>query len=189
MKVDDDVVFIDVSHFSTFIRNRIAHPDHILAFPSIVNNGMCAFHQQQRGLLPVDALTDFPYDTLCGKLWGDGHLAQRVHEYFCDTAASRYLPMSRSMENEFCEIPIGNRISINCFAILSEHLWAFQWIDAEDERELTVRLTEELKVQHYIDMSMVVCHLAFYQQRLTGLDEVSVIDRYTKLVDEINGGV
>lgn len=62
VKSDDDIVFIDTGSFEEFVNNRLADSDSILHFPSIVNNGVCAFHQQKHGLIDK-SMGSFSHDT------------------------------------------------------------------------------------------------------------------------------
>lgn len=181
IKCDDDIVFMDTQEFSGFIKRRIENSTSILAFPSIVNNGVCAYHQQQLGLIPR-TLSTFPYDTLCGKLWENGQLCQNLHEFFIDTCES-WLTKARAVNVKTISQPIGDRISINCFAIKSEFLYIYQEIGNDDEKELTVTMTQKHSKEHYIDPHFTVAHLGFYKQRETGLDEDLILTKYSKLAD------
>lgn len=176
IKCDDDVVFIDTETFDAFIERRIQNTDGLLAFPSIINNGVCAYHQQQLGIIP-ETLDTFPYDTLNGKLWENGLLCQRLHEYFLDNT-DEWLQKARTMTVDKILHPIGDRISINFFAILSQDLHYFQEIGSDDEFELSINLAKKTQRHHYIDTHFTVSHLAFHRQRETGLDEALMLSRY-----------
>ena len=180
LKCDDDIVYVDVDAFPAFIAHRVALPNHLLMFANIVNNGVCAFYQQSCGLLPVDAVGVLPFDTTYGKLWVDGHLAQRVHEYFIEhepewKARRPSLPVR--------EYPLGHRFSINFFAILSKDLHVFQLIKHDDEAELSYLMPLVTKRPHCVDMSFFVSHLSFYKQREqpTAIDEGLLIKQYHQL--------
>ena len=181
IKCDDDIVFIDTKEFAQFIRRRLENKTEILAFPSIVNNGVCAYHQQNNGVLPT-YIDTFPYDTFCGKLWADGKVCQRLHEYFTNQY-QEWLNKTYNIKDSVIKHPTGHRISINFFAILSKDLYVFQQIGNDDEHELTIRMTQDNNKQHYIDSHFTVSHLGFYKQRETGLDENHVLNLYTQLAN------
>jgi hypothetical protein len=181
IKCDDDIVFIDTKEFASFIKRRLENKTDILAFPSIINNGVCAYHQQNNEVLPEN-IDKFPYDTLCGKLWANGKLCQKLHEYFTQQY-QEWLNKTYNIKNSIIKHPIGDRISINFFAILSKDLDIFQQIGNDDEHELTIRITQDIKKHHYIDTHFTVSHLGFYKQRETGLDENHVLNLYTQLAN------
>jgi Farnesoic acid 0-methyl transferase len=181
IKCDDDITFIDTEGFSRFIRHRIDNPEYLLSFPSIVNNGVCAHYQQQAGLLP-DSLGEFPYQTVCGKLWESGALCESLHRHFIGHHRE-FLEMSAALPEPLKAHKIGDRISINFFAVLSRDFKVLQEIGRDDERELSIRIPLKYRRAVCVDMSFVVSHLAFYQQRTTGLNEDAVIEEYARLAD------
>lgn len=180
VKMDDDIAFLDVAGFPGFVRTKIRRRQDLLAFASIINNGVCAHHQQRAGLLPVADVGIMPYEPLGGKLWGSGAVAQRLHEYFLDNA-DEFVEKSRGLRDAVMPHPAGQRLSINFFAILSEDLGLFRAVGRDDELDLTVTLPPRFGRAHYVDMSMVVSHLGFWKQRDTGLDEAALRPRYAQL--------
>lgn len=183
IKCDDDIAFIDTNQFASFIEKRKNNTSYLLAFPSIINNGVCAYYQQKQGLIP-ETLDIFPYDTTCGKLWKDGKLCQKLHNYFIDHH-EQFLTNSKVLPIK--EHPIGDRLSINFFAILSKDFHILQQIGGDDEKELSVRMPLVHKRHNYVDQSFVVSHLAFFKQRATGLKEDVVLKLYAELADEVLG--
>jgi len=181
IKCDDDIVYLDVERFEAFLEHRRALPNHLLLFPSIVNNGVCAFYQQLSGLLPTDQIGVLPFETTYGRLWSDGALAQQVHEYFIGHEAEW---RAKTAALTVREVPFANRISINFFAILSKDLPIFQRVIDDDEAELSIQMPLAFGRPHAIDQSFLVSHLSFYSQRSTGLDEVALIKAYHRLAHE-----
>lgn len=181
IKSDDDVVFIDVDSFNGFVERTVQEDMYIMRFASIVNNNVCAYHQQQWGLIPL-SLSEFPYECAFGKLWNDGALCTSLHSYFLDNH-KEWLAKCKTLEPKTHAHPLGDRFSINMFAICSKNLDFFQKIanDYDDEYACTVVLTRNLGQHHAIDREFTVCHLGFYMQRKTGLDENLLIERYTLL--------
>jgi len=184
IKCDDDVVYMDIDRFQGFLEHRRTFPDHLLAFPSIINNGVCANYQQLAGFHQADEhnLGTFPYDTLCGRLWADGRLAERLHDHFIDNIDDY---TSRAANMPIRTIKQGDRTSINFFAFLSKDLDIFQRIGTDDEHELSVRMPNETGRTNYVDMSCFVVHLGFYKQRETGMNEGRILERYRKVADRL----
>ena len=177
IKCDDDIVYIDIDGFADFISRRLADRTSLLAFPSIVNNGVCAHYQQNAGLL--GDLEDMPYDTYYGKLLMNGELCGRLHSYFLNDVEG-FVAASRGLQS--IVHPIGDRISINFFAVLSEDLGIFQEIGDDDERDITTLVPPAHGRHVYVDMRFVVAHLSFNTQGRTGLDEAGVLRRYAALL-------
>ena len=186
VKADDDIVFIDTQEFAAFIQRRIANTTHLLAFPSIVNNDMGAFFQQQFGLLPPDLLRlPFPQFWQQSQVWQNGKKAEVLHNYFLEHAHSKWLPFARGLTTASKQVPEGVRVSINFFAIRSDDLDLFQRVaHADDEHELTERLPRVLHRTHYIDPAMTVAHFAFRPQRKTGLNEPPLLEKYREFAQK-----
>lgn len=184
IKCDDDVVYIDIDQFQKFLKRREESPDALLAFPSIVNNALCANYQQNAGFFDEkrSGLGEFPYNTCFGRLWKNGRIAEDLHNNFIDNL-QEYKLMSKDMVTR--DVQKGVRVSINLFAILSKDLDIFNTIGRDDELDLTVKKTLSTKRQNYIDLSCFVSHLAFYKQRSTGMNEKHLLDRYSCLADDL----
>jgi len=183
IKSDDDIVFIDVESFGRYTEQRRKDAESLLLFPSIVNNGVCAFYQSREGFIG-ESLGEFPYDPIYGRLWGDGRLCGRLHEFFVGASQS-WLEKARADDRTF-PIGLGDRTSINFFAILSKDLYAYQMVTAgDDEHDLTVRIPNILKRRNAVSMGTTVSHLSFYRQRETGLDEPSTLGMYERLAERV----
>ena len=76
--------------------------------------------------------------------------------------------------------PIGDRFSINFFAILSKDLPLYQQIGFDDEKDLSITMSRVHRRPHYVDMAMTVAHTAFCTQR-EGMDELHLLKEYAQL--------
>lgn len=188
VKCDDDIVFIDPEGFKRFIEvlenDALMKDKYLLVFPNIVNNGLCAFHQQKAQLLPKEKFGEFPYDTFEGRLWQNGDLSQKVHTHFIENAGDW---LDACVELSTIKIPIGDRISINFFGIRSDQLAdVFGNCGNDDEHDLAVTIPKLLKKPNLLCLNFVVSHLSFFKQRQTGLDENKMVKCYKKLWDKVN---
>ena len=52
LKCDDDIVYLDIEKLSEFIEFRRANSNYFVISANVVNNGVCAYWQQQGGDLP-----------------------------------------------------------------------------------------------------------------------------------------
>ncbi|PNH10540.1 hypothetical protein TSOC_002728 [Tetrabaena socialis] len=156
IKLDDDVVYIDVAGFAAFIDRRRKEKNHLFAFPNIINNGVCAYYQTMYGFTAGYFEPDeLPYDTFYGRVVTDGVLAKRLHEMFLSNVQG-FTSRARSLAQPVVVHKMGDRISINFFAVLGKDIGVFADIVSDDEHECTVELTKKHSRQHYIDMSLVI---------------------------------
>lgn len=171
IKCDDDIVFIDVDTFASFIEYRRAHPEILLLFPGIINNELSNYYQQQVGLLPPNEVGEMIGEIGgCGALWNSGVQTQLLHRYFV-THIDEFLNNSKNMNIESFIIPYYHRISVNFFAIMGRDLKLFQDVgNGDDEHLLTTELPAAWKRYNALFLKHVVVHLSFHKQVETGMD-------------------
>lgn len=189
IKCDDDIVFIDPDRFKEFTDATMQDSASVMRFPSILNNGVGTYWQQQNGLIPR-SLSIFPYDRDHGKLWGNGMLCHLLHEYFIahheQWLASSHATATSNTHNY--KHPIGDRISINFFAVATPNLDIYQIMhlnENNDELEITCEIPVIVNKPICIDFSMTVSHFGFYRQRETGLNESTLLPKYMELASKI----
>jgi hypothetical protein len=176
IKMDDDILFIDTVMFKDFI--EIVKTDNSLAvFPSIINNGVCAYYQQKYDILPK-SLHEFKYETYYGEVVNGGALGTKIHEYFIKNKEN-IISKSRSIKPNIIKHNIGDRISINFFGITGKNFKKLKFTDkCDDEHELSVENTKRLNMHLTIFMNFIVCHGSFGPQKNTGLDEQYICSLY-----------
>ncbi len=182
IKCDDDIVFIDVKTFPDFIQRTVEQDEYLLRFPSIINNGVCAHYQQKWGLIPT-SLDTFPYDTYCGKLWASAEICQKLHEHFLDNHET-WLETTRALPDKTHKHALGNRISINFFAVCSKNLNLYQMVGSDDEKDLSMTLSRRLQKKHAVDTKFTVSHFAFGSQR-EKLNEPMLLEKYAALAAKL----
>lgn len=186
IKCDDDIMFVDPDRFSSFLDLRRRDRHSFLLFPSIINNGVCAYVQQKAGVLPEELFGLLPYEPFQGRLWEDGKLAIKIHDFFIENVKECKKKTNRLPEYK---IKIGDRTSINFFAVLSKDLPIFQYVpenQKDDEHIVSVELPRRFNRYNAIDQSCFVSHLSFYRQRETGIhDESGLLKKYNTLADKI----
>jgi len=189
IKCDDDIVFIDPDQFKAFTDATMNDTASVMRFPSIINNGVGTYWQQQNGLIPR-SLSIFPYDRDHGKLWGNGMLCHLLHEHFIANH-ERWLASSHAMaktNTHNYKHPIGDRISINFFAVATPNLDIYQMMhlnENNDEKEITCEIPVLVNKPICIDFAMTVSHFGFYRQRETGLNESVLLPKYMELASHL----
>jgi hypothetical protein len=172
VKCDDDIVFIDTEKFDSFIQKKRTMVDYPLAFASIVNNRTCAFVQRMYGFWPPEEFTD----DILTRLWSNTTVCEFMHQMFIDSF-EHFLTFSRKAPHYVLD-PVEH-VNINFFAILGKDLGIFQEIKDQPDEDF---LSQQTGI-HYIDMSLVVVHLAFSPQRCDGFNDELFQTKYTILKD------
>ncbi len=178
VKIDDDIVYVDLENLSKFIDYRIADQDSFIVSANVINNGVCAGLQTIHGILPKDLYppNGIPFQSLCGVLWENGLLAEKVHEYFINN-------MEKFKKLNFVyRQPIGERISINCISILGKDFKYTENIDVDDEGNIGTNIPLQLRRHNTVFMPFTVSHLSFFKQEETGMDVEKIIKLYRDII-------
>jgi hypothetical protein len=186
VKCDDDLVFIDLVQFKSFIET-VAHNEHLIngvLFPSIINNGVSAYLQQSRvGMLPTteEKLGEYEYPTfgLCGSLWASGAKATDLHEYFLSHWESLVSPPRRYYPEI---IPIHTRFSINFFAMKAKNWYKIKDTGVDDELHISVSLPRYNIMRNYFYSNFIVSQLSFSSQD-PEMDIPELVRKYKELYD------
>lgn len=179
IKADDDIVYIDVDGFQGFI-NHVKNKDRkgLYVSPSIVNNGVTSHYHQKFELgLPKDIVGELEYATFFGRLVRDGKVANMVHDDFLKNGCGKY------RMDVVLQHPVGDRISINFFAIMGKDFDVLQEVGWDDEHDVSVTIPKRHGRGFDLYMDLVVAHLGFSPQRDSGLDEDLIRWRYKQLLN------
>lgn len=180
IKMDDDMVYIDLEGMQKYIDFRIENPQFFLVCGNVVNNGVSTGLQQRYGAIPKDLCPPdgFPYDSHCGKLWESGDLARNLHLYFIDNREKF------KHEGHF-EPPVGERISINFISFLGKDFNLTKESYADDEKMLSQEAGARHGRGNAVFYPMLAAHLSFYSQEGT-VDSPMLIQKYRKILEETN---
>ena len=178
IKCDDDIMFIDIDQFQSYIDKRRANPDNLLAFPSIVNNIIPTLIQHSYGQFP-----EIQKDEI-GQLHESGEVCARLHDYFIKNK-TKFITISKSLKSRKCVVPNDREgiciVNINFFAILAKDLYLFEKCWEHDEPLLSKIIPKIINRNNYIDPGFVVCHMSFTRQRELGFDETEALKGYSEL--------
>ena len=160
-KVDDDIVWVNVSEFKCFVQFVAESVDTFLVSANVVNNGVVAHFQQKLGSIPHDLGTfEYPPRGAKGRLWESPVKALKLHEYFVSHKSDFY----REGVFQFRE-----RISINFIGFTGRHtpemVNLVKEIGADDEKALTTLANRKLKATEVVYMRLVTAHVTFNKQR------------------------
>ncbi len=168
IKCDDDIVYIDVDAFQSFVDARRIDPDAVFMSPFVINNPTCS-----ASLVHIHDDDDFE-DLKDHKLMSAIH-AEYIHRRFLDGTISK--PSTRFLKYT----PNQMKLNINFIAILSKDfdvLFSNKKVYVADEDFLSVIAPNILKRPIVVDMHCFVAHMAFTNQRLEGFDETKLLEEY-----------
>lgn len=177
LKIDDDVLCLDVDNFEKFLDFRIDNPDYFLVFSNTINNGTIAYYQQQNKIIPTSLMElELPPGGLCGSLWESSDKCVKLHDYFIQD------PSKFSYEG-YQEIEPSLRVSINMFGILTKHMKYYESIK-DDERELSVDIPTRYGLKKAIYNGFYSVHFTFYSQEntMSQNDKERLLNEYTLLL-------
>ena len=177
LKCDDDIVYFNVDRLPDFIRFRRDNPDYFIVSASVVNNGVCAYEQQRRGMIPESLIKlEMPPNGIRGSLWESGSAAEKVHSWFLADPAH--------FDAQGPDVFIAPaRLSINFIAWLGADLAHFDTRLADDEHDLSIAIPMFLGRQTAVYMPFVASHLSFRQQDDT-MDVAGLVEAYHDLADQ-----
>lgn len=176
IKCDDDIMFIDIDQFQSYINKRRANPNNLLAFASIVNNKVPCLMQHSFGQWPEMQFSEID------SLHHSGEICARLHNYFIKNKDD-FINISKKLAERKCVVQRDPAalVNINFFAILAKDLYLFEHCWEKDEYDLSQRLPVFINRLNYIDPGFVVCHMGFTKQRELGFDETEALKGYLEL--------
>jgi hypothetical protein len=178
LKCDDDIVYFDLDKLDEFVRFRRNNPDYFLVSANVVNNGVCAYVQQRRGMIPESLIKlEMPPGGSRGALWESGSAAERVHSWFLVNPAHFHTANPEIFISEA-------RLSINFVSWLGADLCHFDTRLADDEHELSLGLPRFLERKTAIYLPFVASHLSFREQD-SQMDTAGLIEGYHHLADTV----
>lgn len=156
LKADDDIVYLDVKNLGNFIKFRKDNLKYFIVSANTVNNGVCAFFQQNNNLIPKH-VSECPYPPggNQGLIWRRGDLAEKIHLFF----GGKFKNWAVSKN-----IPFVDRISINFISWTGKDIPIVRTCWKDDEHNLSVVLPDKYKRPKVVYMLFTVAHLSFYAQ-------------------------
>lgn len=178
IKLDDDVVWFASNFFEEICRFRVENPDYFLVSPMVINNGICTYILQSRGLLKTNEyLRCQGYDLAVY----NGVLAEQLHEWFI----TNYLKTNRYNELYCGENIIAmQRFAINAVAWFGDAFKQFGGkVVGDDEEFLTIKYPVTKNLVNCFDCNTIVSHFSFSAQR-EYLDKTDILLEYEKYIAE-----
>ena len=175
VKCDDDIVFIDVDSFDSFIDARRKDPSAFIYSANTVNNPVCTLVNTQRGIYSI--VHEIKVDTETPPDFVHNDFLEDPTHFISKCKNTRRLSEIKLFNQSYM------RFNINFIAVLAQDLDIFQ-----DEK---IRVDDELFLGTYgphvynrnvvIDLHFVVSHMAYTKQRENGYDETAHLERYSRI--------
>lgn len=162
IKCDDDIVYIDIDAFESFIKKRKEQVNVYLMSPMIVNHPTTN-HILQR--------------TSCGIISEDffsSKFCTFIHKKFLDDELPKINGLITHITDD------DSRFNINFIAILSKDFYVFTHPSIKDDDEGTLsKLSNVYKWYIVIDGEFFASHMAFTKQREDGFEEDEFLKHYS----------
>lgn len=176
IKLDDDVIWFDPSFFEEICRFRIDNPQYFLVSPLVINNGICNYILQNKGLIDfTENIPCQPYDMR----YYNGYLAYQLHEWFLNNCLRK-----EAYDSLYCgEQTIAlQRFAINAVAWFGRDFKKFNGkVEGDDEEFLTVNYPAKYNKVSCFDCNTIVSHFSFSVQR-EYLDKTDILLQYEEIL-------
>ena len=191
LKMDDDIVFIDVNRFDNYIKYIKNNPNKNAIFPNIINHCVSLFYNKKNGLIPDEILLDeFRNQTTAigfFNCFSSAEMGNRMHYYFLNNAKTflncSFKPISLNDHKEsvsFLGVAKKNYIKLFNPKTIQSRGFCADCTGFDDEGYIF-----GLK-KNYLFPNFVVAHYAFGPQREKGIDKNGkILNRYKALANNI----
>lgn len=190
IKIDDDIVFIDVPRFTVFKKELMAlvngEQQCYLLTANVVNNGLCDSLRQIAGQMPK-AIGDFPYSPppsviienkkICwwySEYWDNGKKSEKLHDEFLSN------PERFTQVNDGLHLTeIGVRLGINFIGMTNKYMD----VNFSDELYFSANLGKKLNKPMGIVTGFTAAHLSYtiqYDQ-----NDAILVEKYAALKEKI----
>ncbi len=173
LKCDDDIVYVQLDGLEDFIRFRLRERQYFLVSANVVNNGVCAYNQQQRGAIPESLMSIKFRANAAPNIYSSATMANDLHNYFLD-----HRELFEQMPGE--PIPWRGRFGINFVSWIGRDMSYMSADMPDDEYAVCYRIPGYLGRSNCIFPRFVVSHLTFTPQD-EGFDHGAILHRYRRL--------
>lgn len=197
IRLDDDICYIEPDAIETLAKFRADQREPFLILGNIVNNAICSYYQQQRGLIPQQWGR---VERVCMSRvgWDSKRFAQRLHTLFLED-----IRKGKTQRWKFSPQPLDDycRFSINAICWFGEDMKRVPELAIQDlyrnrllhydgnyqisneEEMLTMYLPAKFGRPNVICGDALFGHFAFYPQRAYLEGVTTLLDDYRDLID------
>jgi hypothetical protein len=180
IKCDDDILFIDIYSLKNAIEDRINDKISFLIHSNCINNGVCAYYQQDIFSKIKEQLNNYPKGGILGILFDKPEIAYAMHNQFCSDILVTFDNLNKYVIDD---IYINTRISINFILIRGEDAKYFKNVTFDDEYELSSLIPEDLLRPNKIKGDLLTAHHSYSFQEKVIFNRDTIFNNYKKIVD------
>ncbi len=180
IKCDDDILFIDVFSLENAINDRINDKESFLIHSNCINNGVCAYYQQDIFLKLKSELKEYPTGGLLGILFEKPELAYVMHNQFTNDLLKDFSFLNKYVIKDRY---VNSRISINFILIRGEDARYLFDVSTDDEYELSSFYPEKLGRPNKIKGDLITSHLSYSFQEKVILNRHDIVINYGKIAE------
>ena len=178
IKCDDDILFIDIYSLQNAINDRINDKISFLIHSNCINNGVCAYYQQNIFSKIKEQLNNYPKGGILGILFDKPEIAYAMHNQFSNDIIISFDNLNKYIIND---VYINTRISINFILIRGEDTKYFKNITFDDEYELSSLIPEDLLRPNKIKGDFLTAHHSYNFQEKIMFNRDTLLNNYKKI--------
>lgn len=185
IKCDDDTLYFDVETIRDAAKIRWENKSPMIMHANTINNGVCAYHQQEHGkwrFEGADVLNMYPTCGLTGPLFSHPTVAGDCHKQFVNDMLLSEQNIETYKLNK--NIYFCSRVSINMMFILGEDRHLFTHIDSQDEYITSSKLGQQHDRPNMIIGDFVTAHHTYGTQESI-MGQLGTYEMYYKLAETI----
>ena len=184
IKCDDDTTYFDVETIRAAAEVRFKNKHPFLMHGNTINNGICAFHQQRKGIWTFegnDVLDNYPTSGLTGPLFSHPEIACGCHEQFTRDLIADESNISKYALNS--NPYFTARVSINMIFMLGSDRDIISKIDTQDEYVSSSKIGQQTDRPNMLIGDFTCAHHTYGVQEPV-MEELGTYKMYKELADK-----
>lgn len=212
LRIDDDIVYLEESLFTDFIKFRNEHPEYLVVYPLIINNIISSSYLQSKGLIdyPKKAMIYSSWkktyeriqpiilqasqekvsigrlvadsEILCPVAWGDIEYCKHVHSTFINDVINKNLDKYR-----LGKIVLEERQPMS-IQVIAWHGKTMKEVQEKygavygEEPWISIFAPTWCNMYNCIYSDSIVSHFSYYKQEEQGICQTGLLEQYKEIL-------
>lgn len=181
-KCDDDTYFIDIATLAAAFELRWNNKKPFLMHANAINNGVCAYHQNKKGIWKDQETKTYPPGGLSGPLFAHPEVACSHHKKFTQDMIANPANIDKYKLKD--NIQFCNRVSINFIFMLGKDRKALSKITRQDEYDTSVKIPQQQNRPNMLIGDFIMAHHTYGNQEPT-MEKLKTDQGYKKLKNKL----
>ena len=181
-KCDDDTYFIDIATLASAFELRWNNKKPFLMHANAINNGVCAYHQNKKGIWKDKETKTYPPGGLSGPLFAHPEVACSHHKKFTQDMIANPANIDKYKLKD--NIQFCNRVSINFIFMLGKDRKALSKITRQDEYDTSVKIPQQQDRPNMLIGDFIMAHHTYGNQEPT-MEKLKTDQGYQKLKNKL----